>query len=271
MSTANLEPVPTLPTPEVIQHVLLGGDLSKLTPAQRVGYYKAVCESLGLNPLTRPFDYLRLSGREVLYAKKDAAEQLRLKHKISLGSPRAELLDGIYTVSVEARMPDGRTDADLGAVDLGATKGEARANAMMKAVTKAKRRVTLSICGLGMLDESEIENLPDASRLNFDPATGAIDDELPPPIERPRTPRPKRDEHRPLSPKERGKLFAMAEEFKWGPRPYDRLRTKLRDAFGVDSTNDLRSGDLNQVFELIRRGPPAPTRTPGEDDLEVPF
>jgi len=32
----------------------------------------------------------------------------------------------------------------------GALKGEARANAFLKAVTKAKRRVTLSICGLGL-------------------------------------------------------------------------------------------------------------------------
>jgi hypothetical protein len=30
----------------------------------------------------------------------------------------------------------------------------------MKAITKSKRRVTLSICGLGMLDESEIETIP---------------------------------------------------------------------------------------------------------------
>jgi hypothetical protein len=34
-------------------------------------------------------------------------------------------------------------------------------NALMKAVTKAKRRVTLSICGLGMLDETEVETIPD--------------------------------------------------------------------------------------------------------------
>ena len=30
----------------------------------------------------------------------------------------------------------------------------------MKAETKAKRRVTLSICGLGMLDETEVETVP---------------------------------------------------------------------------------------------------------------
>ena len=33
------------------------------------------------------------------------------------------------------------------------------ANAFMKAETKAKRRVTLSICGLGILDETEIETI----------------------------------------------------------------------------------------------------------------
>jgi hypothetical protein len=34
---------------------------------------------------------------------------------------------------------------------------------MMKAVTKAKRRVTLSICGLGMLDETEVDSVPGAT------------------------------------------------------------------------------------------------------------
>src|SRR5690606_25662498 len=44
-------------------------------------------------------------------------------------------------------------------IPLGALKGEALANLRMKAVTKAKRRVTLSICGLGILDESELDTL----------------------------------------------------------------------------------------------------------------
>ena len=41
-------------------------------------------------------------------------------------------------------------------------KGEALANAMMKAETKAKRRATLSICGLALLDELEVETIPNA-------------------------------------------------------------------------------------------------------------
>ena len=62
---------------QLAESVLLGGDLSKLTPAQRVNYYQRVCTSLGLNPLTKPFDYINLNGKLTLYAKKDAADQLR--------------------------------------------------------------------------------------------------------------------------------------------------------------------------------------------------
>jgi hypothetical protein len=43
--------------------------------------------------------------------------------------------------------------------------GEAYANAIKRAVTQAKRRVTLSICGLGMLDETEVDSVPEALRL----------------------------------------------------------------------------------------------------------
>jgi hypothetical protein len=44
-------------------------------------------------------------------------------------------------------------------VPFGNLKGDALANALMKAETKAKRRVTLSIAGLGWLDETELETV----------------------------------------------------------------------------------------------------------------
>jgi hypothetical protein len=62
---------------------------------------------------------------------------------------------------VRARTKDGREDEDIGAVVLPAS-GDSRANALMKAITKAKRRVTLSICGLGQTDESELDTMPGA-------------------------------------------------------------------------------------------------------------
>jgi hypothetical protein len=156
-------PLPQKPQldPSIVQQVLLGGDLSKLNSEQRISFYNRVCESLGLNPLTQPFAYLKLSGKEVLYAKKDATEQLRFIHGISIdpaGFTR-EVIEGVYVVTAPASMPSGRTDVSTGAVAIDGLKGENRANAMMKAETKAKRRVTLSICGLGMLDETEVETI----------------------------------------------------------------------------------------------------------------
>lgn len=47
----------------VVESVVIQGDLAKLQPAERVSYYRSVCESLGLNPLTKPFEYLMLNNR----------------------------------------------------------------------------------------------------------------------------------------------------------------------------------------------------------------
>ena len=159
---------------KALENVLISGDLSKLSPADRMGYYQAVCNSLGLNPLTKPFDYITLNGRLQLYALKACTDQLREKHSISIVITNKEMVDDIYVVTAMATMPDGRTDTDDGAVSVSGLRGEAHANALMKTVTKAKRRVTLSISGLGMLDESEAETIPGARTQAVDIATGEI-------------------------------------------------------------------------------------------------
>lgn len=147
-----------------IERVLVQGDISKMTPEQRVRYVGAVCQSLGLNPLTRPFEFVNLGGKVVLYAKRDAADQLRKIHGISIEVVSRSVEDGILTVHVRATDKTGRRDEDFGAVSISNLKGEALANATLKAVTKAKRRVTLSIAGLGFLDETEVETIPEARR-----------------------------------------------------------------------------------------------------------
>jgi hypothetical protein len=143
---------------DIMERVITTGDLSKLTPAESVQYYKAVCDSVGLNPLTRPFEYLTLQGKRILYARRDAADQLRRIHHISVEVVERKIVGDLLIVHVRAREPSGRSDEDLGVVSVANIKGEAMAVAMLKAITKAKRRVTLSICGLGVLDESEIDD-----------------------------------------------------------------------------------------------------------------
>lgn len=149
-------------SPEIVERTLMVGDLSELKPAERVALYQRTCESLGLNPLTKPFDYIRLNGKLTLYARRDCTDQLRKIHRVSITIVSRERIEDVYVVTARASMPDGREDASTGAVTIAGLKGENLSNALMKAETKAKRRVTLSIVGLGWLDETEVAAVPTA-------------------------------------------------------------------------------------------------------------
>jgi len=149
---------------DVMESVLLKGDLSKLSAQERANYYMTVCRTIGLNPTTQPLAFITLNGKMVLYALRAASDQLRKIHGISIEVVSRELDGELFTVHVRAKDKTGRTDEDFGVVTIGSLKGEARANAILKGVTKAKRRVTLSIAGLGFLDETEVEDIPAAAK-----------------------------------------------------------------------------------------------------------
>lgn len=148
----------------LMESVLIKGDLSKLTPQERSDYYMQVCRSVGLNPLTKPFEYITLNGKLTLYALRTCTDQLRTVHGVSVEELAESEREGVFIVTAKVRNKDGRTDIAKGAVTITNLKGDALANAMMKAETKAKRRATLSICGLGFLDETEIETIPAAAK-----------------------------------------------------------------------------------------------------------
>ena len=187
----------------IMERVIIAGDLSQLQPAERVQYYNAVCESVGLNPFTKPFEYIELNGKLTLYALKTTTDQLRQINRVSVTIVSREKLGDAYVVTARATTPDGRTDESIGAVPLAKEDGEWKqgqsgkrffakngktiplagedyTNALMKAETKAKRRVTLSICGLGWLDESEVASVASARPVTVDTATGEIQKEVRP-------------------------------------------------------------------------------------------
>jgi hypothetical protein len=151
--------------------LILCDDLATLKPEERVAYYKAVCESAGLNPATKPLNFLLLDGKLVLYAGREATDQLRKLHGISVLGLTKEIITGdsegekLLFVVVQIKDNQGREDVSTSAVAIGGLKGDALANAYMKAETKAKRRATLSICGLGILDESELGTIPPTKTL----------------------------------------------------------------------------------------------------------
>lgn len=162
-----------------IAAIILRGDTSGLTPDQKVEYYQRLCAYLDLDPVTRPFEFVRLPGRgEILYATKACTDQLRYLHGISVERVTREVIDGVLIVTATGRMGD-RTDSATGCVYIEGLRGEQLANAMMKAETKAKRRLTLSLAGLGVVDESEVDSIPGAQRVATTADTAAASDGQP--------------------------------------------------------------------------------------------
>ena len=146
--------------PEIVSSLVIKGDLSGLNETQKVQYYNTLCERIGIDPATQPFKLIKFTrnnvSREILYADKGATQQLCKIYNISTEVRAKEDIGGVYVVTVRASNGARYTDED-GAVSIQGQKGEYLANSMMKAITKAKRRAVLALCGLGMLDETEVE------------------------------------------------------------------------------------------------------------------
>lgn len=217
-----------------IEAVVAAGDLSKISPDQRVAYYREVCASIGLNELTQPFQYITLNGKLTLYATKACTEQLRRLYGVSIGELEGKEVNGVYLVTARGRDNHGRTDAATGAVPIKGLSGDALANALMKAETKAKRRLTLSMCGLGFLDESEIETIPNASTATVSVVHGF-------------TPQPSREPERPAlpepEPQPEPQRDATASLIDW--RDEKGIPDGARERSGVVKAITSKSGEKN--------------------------
>lgn len=151
---------------EAIAKLLMQGDLSSLTMVQRAQFLFHFAKSQGLNPATKPFDLIVLNNKLTLYANRTAADQLRKIHGITSKRLYAGPLrlgdtirEDVYMVEFEVADRTGRAEVHVGCVGIDGLKGEALSNAIMKCHTKALRRGTLSLGGLGFLDELEVESV----------------------------------------------------------------------------------------------------------------
>src|SRR5579863_780189 len=168
---------------KVLEIMLTGGDLRCLTGRQRLVYYKHLCEREGLNTLTLPFYFIELpDGAVKIYANKNCAEQITRRDNISIEITHRETVELIHSVYVKTTIPPsasnpaGRTGNAVGVVALtnkyGKLTGIQLANMLMTAETKAKRRGALSIAGLGMLDETEVETIHGAKKIQINVESG---------------------------------------------------------------------------------------------------
>ena len=164
--TTEIQTTETRDLAVVAESLVTRGDLSGLTPAERARHYIRTCEGLGLNPHSQPFSFLTLQGKLVMYANRGASDQLASMHHVNrkiIRGPEEITLGGqkLVIAVCEATMPNGRVETSIATVPM-----TDPVNVLMKAETKAKRRVTLSILGLGVLDETEVETIPGAMRVD---------------------------------------------------------------------------------------------------------
>jgi len=142
---------------------LLQMDVQKLTQEQTSKYLFWLAKRRGLDPMTKPFDLITLQGKRVVYANAGCADQLREIHRISIevleeGPLRLgdQVRPDVYIVKVKASLPDGRSLIEVGGAGIENQTGENLWIAIAKSYTRAQRRATLGLCGLGVPDISEL-------------------------------------------------------------------------------------------------------------------
>ena len=152
-----------------LEKVILNADLSSLTGEQRVNFYYQVCDQYGLDPFTRPFEFIKMNNKLVLYATKSCASALQELKSISVEIVKQEQFQDVWIVTVRGtraneKAADGRVIAEnVGITPIKGLSGDALSNSIMKAVTKAQRRLILQMCGLGSTDETELQSIANVS------------------------------------------------------------------------------------------------------------
>jgi hypothetical protein len=156
--------------------IALNGNLAGLKDEEIWQYYQQMCERLGLDPLSRPFDIIEgkegETPKKVLYPNASCSAQLADKRGYSFGKVQIDAEQGLAAlgmkvarVSVECTSREGRKLTGEAFIDLvgkyGPLIGTNLVNALKKAATQARRRATLQMAGLTL--PSEDEHTPIAS------------------------------------------------------------------------------------------------------------
>jgi hypothetical protein len=159
--------------PSLLEEILAdaqaaGKDTTSLSREDRSALLVGLARKLGLNPLSGAVMFLKTNGRETLYVTKSGTDQIAAREKLkreTIRGPEVLAMEGKKVVfcQVRASHPDGRSEVSTATLLLADI-----INDLMKCETKAKRRATLSVCGLGLLAEDEIETIPGAQSVPFE-------------------------------------------------------------------------------------------------------
>lgn len=176
-----------IPPDKYIQ-ILTTGNFANLQESECAKFLFIHAYRKGLDPWRQPFIFIvNKDGKRVLYARKEAAAQIRqnkgltarllyagalrmeytplVRHEATTSGPswKAELVPSKFDASIyetvwEAVNSQGIVVAtDVGTADIGGVTGNERKNAIMSAYTRGKRRVILDAAGMADNDESEAD------------------------------------------------------------------------------------------------------------------
>lgn len=159
-------------------NLMVTGDISKMTMPQKAAFLYKLAKAEGIPPFPPPYAIGKdNSGREKIISTKNRSESLRKRDGISTeilySGPLRMGRDGdkvlydhsIYEVEVKGSTRDGRSAVEKGMNFIGelgkpgAIMGQERVNKILGAVTKAANRVTNSLSGSGLMDETEAESV----------------------------------------------------------------------------------------------------------------
>lgn len=251
------------------ERIVTAGDLAALAPVERVQYYMAMCDRCGLDPLSRPFDYIETTenGKKkvALYPNQIAAAQLRRKHQISLKIVDRRSEEGLYMVTCQASTPNGRTIESIGVVPMVDYEGKQfkplqRANMIKKAETQAYRRATIAICGLDFSGVDEDEGTVRKSEF-FDPPLDVVD--LSAEIHPVRMIEPVGD----ISFDRAAAYEKISQEMARLEWTRTEMKAKAIEMFNCKSVQDMADAELSKFIEFLGNQKPRPkaVETPALD------
>jgi hypothetical protein len=227
--------------PAVIEQ-LIRGDVSNVPREALLRYVFTFCERVGISPLAVPFSLMKTQQGMQLVANRNFYDAVANKYSVSRECVGEGFFEGtkLYYTRYRATTPDGRVTEDMALVDTAGLNGKDLANAIMKAHTKGRNRVTRAHLGFPFPDETEAETVPGASVVSIEEVPSGSngeplqDDALP----KPEPPRASREQIK--------RIHALAKRLGMNEEAYRRL---LSERFGCQSSKSLTP---EQAEELAR-------------------
>ena len=147
--------------------ILARGNIASLSEEDRTKYILALCDALCLDPRFKPIDLISGQGGTVTpYLNRGATDSLARREGIqrtTVVPPKEVEINGVKCVLCVARATDVKTGRYEERVATAVNKDAG--NAFMRVETKAIRRATIALLGIGLIDESELDGIRGADAM----------------------------------------------------------------------------------------------------------